>query len=354
MGDYMLLGLFDNVNPAADAVQELSELGYKDKDVTIMSNVPYSARLFGRKSPRTYYLPFVLAGAVGGALIAFFISVVTPSHYPLHVGAQELTPIPPSAIMYFEFMALGIMAASFIGFLLQGTFPILVRRMYDERITDGYIGIQVKARENMLERVEEVFRAHNPVDIKRDDADKYRPQGIRHLIFWALVGGGAATAGIIPLVFTYDLIDMPWFNRMVDTPAISYQEGPRLAAPAASIPIQGPTLIEDQPASARLEDTDVSRQRGAQLYGTFCAVCHGTNADGQSSLATKYYANQEVFSRGIPPLAGQGLSPDYLFTTITRGRQYGDLIAMPPFAYQLTPGETWDIVNYLLSLGAEQ
>ncbi len=46
--------------------------------------------------------------------------------------------------MFFELIALCTMVVSFIGFLLQNRFPILVQQMYDERITDGYIGVQVR------------------------------------------------------------------------------------------------------------------------------------------------------------------------------------------------------------------
>jgi len=78
MTEFMLLGLFDNVPTVADVVDQVRDLGIEDKQVTVMSNVPYSSRFFGRKPTRLWFAPFALGGSVVGALLAFFITFITP------------------------------------------------------------------------------------------------------------------------------------------------------------------------------------------------------------------------------------------------------------------------------------
>lgn len=345
MVKFMLLGLFDNVTTAATVVGEVRELGIKDSDMEIMSNIPYPSKIFGRKTPRQWFLPFALGGMATGALIAFFISYITPRLYPIEVGGQGLTPVPPTAIMYFEFVALFTMLGAFVGFLLQNRFPILTRQMYDERITEGYIGVQVLApSESAMEQVVKVFESHHAAVVKREDAAGFPAQGMRHLLFWGGLGAAGLVAVLVPLLLTYDVVRLPWFNGMKDTVAVKAQEGPRLAAPAEAIPIQGPVLIAGQPATARLPDTPESRERGAALFSINCAMCHGPAGNGQGVIGLKHFPE-------TPPLNGErvaALSDSEIFLVITNGKN-----RMPSLAENLSPGDTWDIINYVRSLGPQ-
>jgi mono/diheme cytochrome c family protein len=356
MADFMLLGLFNNVEVTADVLDEVRELGVKDDQVTVMSNVPYSSRFFGRQTPHLRFWPFVLGGTLTGLLIATFITFATPDLYKISVGGQGMTPVPPTAIIYFEFVCLFTMIGTFVGFLMDNRFPILVRRMYDERITDGYIGVEVRASAAVAEKVVAVFEKHHSQVIHREDAAAFKPQGIRHLLFWGAVGAGGLVALIVPLLFAYDVVRVPWVNTMDSSVAHGAQEGPRLAAPAASVPIQGPRLIAGRPATAPLPATETSIQRGQTLFSVNCAICHGEQADGVGPLS-KFFSAEQGFPRGIPALAGRGLPGSYIFVTVANGIKTQDpdtgqeTIRMPRLAENVTPAETWDIINYINSLG---
>lgn len=348
MVDLMLLGLFDNVETTADVIDEVRALGVDDKDVEVMSNVPLHANFFGRKHARLWFLPFILGGALVGALLATFITFGTPAIYPIHVGGQDLTPVPPSAIMYFELISLCTMIGSFIGFLLQNKFPIMVREMYDERITDGYIGVQVRAEASVAEQVVDVFEAHHAEVVKREDAAEFKPQGIRHLLFWGGVSAVGAVVMLIPLLLSYEVIEFSWVNTMSDTVAVGHQEGPRRAAPPEAIPIQGPVMIGNDPASVPLPATDNSIKRGAILFGINCSICHGENADyGAGGSEAASVPPIGPYFDGIPAITARAprLSDDDIFRRITLG--WG---RMPSLAENLSPGETWDIINFIRSL----
>jgi mono/diheme cytochrome c family protein len=309
-----------------------------------MSNVPYASKFLGRKTPPQRFLPFVIGGVMLGVALAAFISFGTPALYPIHVGGQSLSPLPPTAIMFFELVALCTMVVSFIGFILQNRFPILGQQKYDERITDGYLGVQVVAQESQVDQIVKAFlRRITPASsnvmmppLPAETPPLYAVLG-RAWYWWVV-------ALVIPLLLTYDVVRVPWIDTMKDTVSVGAQQGPRRAAPAEAIPIQGPVLIAGRPASAPLPATDASLERGKILYGINCAMCHGLQGDLQGAEVGKYFPE-------IPALISdrvQNLPDEDIFLTVTNG-----LNRMPSLAENLTPGDTWDIINYVRSLAGE-
>lgn len=90
--------------------------------------------------------------------------------------------------------------------------------------------------------------------------------------------------------------------------------------------------------------TQENLDKGRELFGYFCAVCHGDKGDGQGILAQR-----EKFL-GIPSYADPG-------RTITEGsiyhvQMYG-INAMGNFTAQTTPEERWQIAMHVLNLKAE-
>jgi len=341
VADTLVFGLFPNVDPTARAVAGLQAMGIADDQMTIMSAVPYSSRLFGRKPPRTLFLPFLALGALGGLAIALFIVIGTPALYPIQVGSQAIiAPFPPSAIMVFEFVALGTMVMAFLGFLITSRFPRLEPAIYDERITDGYIGLGVRATDRLADDITALFRAQGAVDVRLEDPALAKPSSRRFLAFWGVLAVVGLGAVLVPLLLTYNIIRIPWINVMHNSIAVGYQEGPRLAAPEGAVPFQGPRLVAGEPATAPLEASENSLQRGGVLYGVYCSICHGYG-DGTPGPLHDYFPEVPA----INSARVQGLPPDRVFLTITHG-----LNRMPSLAEQLTSGETWDITNYVLSL----
>lgn len=345
MADLLLLGLFGNVETTADVIDDVRALGIPERDIDVMSNIPLSASFFNRKAARMWFLPFVLGGALVGVLLATFLTFGTTSIYPIHVGGQDLTALPPTAIMYFELIALFSMLGGFVGFLVQNRFPLMTREtLYDERITEGYIGVHVRAAGDVANSVKEVFEDHHAYALHMEDSANFTPQGIRHLLFWGGVGTAGLVALAVPLLLSYDIVDVPWVNRMADTVAVQPQEGPRRAAPAEAIPVSGPVLIAGEPATRPLEASATSLQRGEMLFEVNCVLCHGRDAEKSGATIAPYLAEAPAMQTERV----QGLSPDHIFVVITNGRN-----RMPSLAENLTPGETWDIVNYIHSLSAE-
>ena len=89
-----------------------------------------------------------------------------------------------------------------------------------------------------------------------------------------------------------------------------------------------------------------SLARGAELYGTNCATCHGDGGMGDGPAG-------KTLDPPASPIAhtSQMLGDDYLFWRISEGgAQFQS--AMPPWKDVLDEQARWDLINYIRALGS--
>jgi mono/diheme cytochrome c family protein len=339
MANHSVLGLYHEATSTADTIDRLRELGVPDEAITVMSGVPYTPEMLGRRPVYERLLPIALIGAVGGFLAALFLTVVTPYLYPIEVGGQPLVPGPPTIIIVFEFTMLGALLATFGGLLAEIAFPAVGRQVYDHRITEGHIGVLAVVDETLVAQVESAFKETGAHHLKRVEVDQ--PPRRRPFLRLAFVGVFVLIPTVIGLLFAYSVLAIPLPNQMVHQPSIGYEQGPRLAAPANAVPIQGPVLIDGQPASEPVSTTPNSLQRGRILFEINCAMCHGQDGSGKGRLSG-YFSPSPA---NLTSEEVQALSDGQIFLVITQG--WG---IMPSLAENLSPVERWDVVNHVRSL----
>jgi hypothetical protein len=63
-----LLALFEDVDPAANAIEKLHDLGVGDGEMNVISGVPFPGRVLGRPSAITNVSKIALTGAILGML----------------------------------------------------------------------------------------------------------------------------------------------------------------------------------------------------------------------------------------------------------------------------------------------
>lgn len=137
------LALFkeDQLDHAAEAIQTLRGLGVNDKDMSVISGVPFSEKMLGRPMSWTR-VPFIAAaGALIGFLVALFLNFGTPLLYPIRVGGMPYQTIPTSIVVTFELTMLGLLISTFIGVFVETISPSFGPQGYDPRVTDGHIGV---------------------------------------------------------------------------------------------------------------------------------------------------------------------------------------------------------------------
>jgi hypothetical protein len=254
MGDRLILGLFHEATPTADTIDALRALGVPDERITVLTGVPYRPEILGREAKYENLAPIAIIGAISGLLIALFLVVGTPLLYPIHVGGQPIIPIPPSIIIIFEFTIGGTMVATFAGLLAVSRFPLFGRRVYDERITEGHIGVLTRVDESLQPQVEEALKARGAHHMKVIEAQQR--VSTRPWLRWVFLVVFLFIPITVGLLFAYAIIAVPIPDQMVTQSSIGYQEGPRLSAPNEAVPIQGSDLVAGLPASQPLPATN--------------------------------------------------------------------------------------------------
>jgi Alternative complex III, ActD subunit len=136
-----LLAVFDEIEPASQAIEKLHELGVQDGDMNVISGVPIPGRVLGRPSARTNVSRIAMMGAVLGMAFGIFLIYGTPSLYPLLVGGQPVYPVPMGWIVTFEMTMLGLMGFAFIGLFVDSGFPAYTPMAYLPEISDGKIAV---------------------------------------------------------------------------------------------------------------------------------------------------------------------------------------------------------------------
>ncbi|MFW6205820.1 MAG: c-type cytochrome [Gemmatimonadota bacterium] len=146
-----------------------------------------------------------------------------------------------------------------------------------------------------------------------------------------------------------------FLNFMRESPAFDPYEAPR-EAPERSVPVKSPGAweppVENTDAALRawgdtmmnpLPNTDAVLTRGAEVFQTYCAVCHGVGGEGDGP----------VVGEGKLPMATDLM----LETTVARtdGYLYGVIRVgrglMPGYP-RIPPDDRWAVVNYLRHLQA--
>jgi mono/diheme cytochrome c family protein len=84
---------------------------------------------------------------------------------------------------------------------------------------------------------------------------------------------------------------------------------------------------------------------GQQLYGANCATCHGPKGAGDGVQASKFAPRP---SNLVDVQWKHGPSDGEIFTVIRNGVPK---TSMSSFAKKMTERQTWDIVNFVRSLG---
>lgn len=135
------LALFSDIDPVTQAIDRLRSLGVDDKDMTVVSGVPFSDKMLGRPVSWTRVPQIGIAGFLVGFVISLFLNFGTPLLYPILVGGMPLISIPTSLVLIFEISMLGLMISTFLGVIWESTFPSWGPKVYRPEISDGKIAL---------------------------------------------------------------------------------------------------------------------------------------------------------------------------------------------------------------------
>jgi hypothetical protein len=151
------LALFTEIDPASEAIALLREMGISDKDMTIVSGVPFSDRMLGRPVGWSRVPQIAIAGFLAGLVAALLLNFGTPWSYPIVVGGMKPLSIAPSLVLIFEISMLGLMIFTFLGVIWESTFPSWGPHVYHPDISNGKIALVFNCPPEIHTRVHETL-----------------------------------------------------------------------------------------------------------------------------------------------------------------------------------------------------
>ncbi len=98
--DTSLLGLYDNPDAGADAIDGLRQAGFDPDDYDVLTGTPYPEGAFGEHVSQHRLFRFPLFGAMIGFTIAVLYTAGTQLAYPLVTGGKPILAIPPMLIIH--------------------------------------------------------------------------------------------------------------------------------------------------------------------------------------------------------------------------------------------------------------
>ncbi len=161
----VLMGLFKDIDRTADTLDQLREIGISDRDITVLSSLPYSSRILGRPHLKTRLPMISLGSAIVGFLVGLFFTVVTPHLYVIQVGVHPIVPVPPTAVLLYEFTMLFLILGTFLGVLWLNFFQSSGPQYYDPSLIKGRIGVTFRCPLEQQEAARAILEAQGAENI---------------------------------------------------------------------------------------------------------------------------------------------------------------------------------------------
>lgn len=165
-----MLGLYREVDAAAEGVTQLREAGFTGADLDILTDTPYPEGAFGEPPPQHRLFVFPLIGAICGFAVGLLLTAGTQIAYPMVTGGKPLIAIPPMIIIMYEGTMLGAILMTILGIIFESRLPRPGLGVYDRRISEGYVGVLVYGDEGKLDRARGIFQQTGVVDVVTREA----------------------------------------------------------------------------------------------------------------------------------------------------------------------------------------
>ena len=166
MSKISMLGLYDNPDSAADALDALSEAGFDSNNFDVLTGTPYPEGAFGEHVPQHRLFRFPLFGAIVGLTLSVFLTSTTQIVYPLVTGGKPILSIFAMLVMMYEMTMLSAVITTGIGILFESRLPNISMNVYDTRITEGLIGVSLVCTSDKKETAEIAFNGAGAMEIK--------------------------------------------------------------------------------------------------------------------------------------------------------------------------------------------
>ena len=160
-----VLGIFDELHVAADAIRRLKQAGYAKLEV--LSPAPHHEledALEGERSPLKY---ITMCGSFTGLTCAALLTFWTAQDWPLVVGGKYVWAWQSYVIIMFELTVLLSAIFTLVGFILLSKLPHTRLKLgYDPRFSDDCVGIWIPVSREKWDEAARALRAAGAEEVK--------------------------------------------------------------------------------------------------------------------------------------------------------------------------------------------
>ena len=168
----MLMALFEDIDPAADGIDKLREIGIADHQMNVISGIPITEPMLARPHVWTNVPRLAIGGSLAGLGLGLFFAVLTPLLYPISVGGFARIPVPTSIIIVFEMTMLGLLISTFLGVFLDSYFPSYAPKEYVPEISDGKIAVLFECSSDQESTIKKELTSLGAKDVKTAEAQQ--------------------------------------------------------------------------------------------------------------------------------------------------------------------------------------
>jgi hypothetical protein len=161
-----VLGLFQEPEAAANAMDGLKAAGFELGSFDVMTGTPYPEGAFGEHVPQHRLFRFPAFGALIGFTTALLFTAATQLAYPVISGGKPVLSLFAMLVIIYELTMLCSVIATVIGIIFESRLPNLNPGAYDPRITEGMIGVVISAPAGKEQTAESVLKRAGALEVK--------------------------------------------------------------------------------------------------------------------------------------------------------------------------------------------
>lgn len=159
-----LLGVFDGVDAAIEAVDRLREAGLKR--FTVFAPAPDHDLEHAIHAPHSPVRLFTLVGGLTGAAAGFALPTWTSLDWPLVTGGKPIISIPAWVIIAFELTILFGALSTVLGLFINARLPQRQRGLvYDPSFSSDHYGVHIEAP-GKESQVRSIFQDAGAVEVR--------------------------------------------------------------------------------------------------------------------------------------------------------------------------------------------
>ena len=162
-----VLGLYNDPNQAADAMDALKSAGFAQGTFDVLTGTPYPEGAFGEHVPQHRLFRFPAFGAIIGFTLALFLTVTTSIAYPLVTGGKPILSFFAMLVILYEMSMLSAVISTVVGIVIESRLPNVNPGVYDNRITEGLIGVVITTDDDKADTAIDALNGAGAMEIKQ-------------------------------------------------------------------------------------------------------------------------------------------------------------------------------------------